>query len=80
MRAACIMAQNGEVGQAIGYVEMVLQSPPDQYKELDIIFILGRLYELGGRRQEANDSYREIHRQYKKQNGQKSNNNKKNYR
>ena len=80
MRAACIMAQNGEVGQAIGYVEMVLQSPPDQYKELDIIFILGRLYELGGRRQEANDSYREIHRQYKKQNGKKSNNNKKNSR
>ena len=63
--AACVMAQSGQFEKAVQYMEMVLQSPPEGYKEADIIIILARLYEISGRKREANDSYREIHRLYK---------------
>jgi tetratricopeptide (TPR) repeat protein len=64
--AACVMAQAGQFAQACGYMEAVLQQPPEGYVESDAILILARLYEITGRKREANDSYQEVFRQYKK--------------
>ena len=68
VRAVAVLAQSGQLPTAAAYIERVLDLPPTQagFTSDDMMFILARVYELAGRRREANDTYKECHRLYTK--------------
>ena len=65
LRSSILLTQQGQFGRAAQYLEYILESPPEKYDQHDIIFMLGRIYEIQNRRQEANGSYQELHRRWR---------------
>jgi len=66
LRAVAVMAQTGQMATAAAYCEKILDLPPPELTQDDMMFVLARVYELAGRSAEAQDTYKEVHRMYNK--------------
>ncbi len=64
VRAAAVLQKCGRFQEALQYLEYILGYPPPGYRNDDMLFLLARAYELCGRKSDAHDTYRELHRLY----------------